>query len=183
MEVIQAINARRTIRRYKDKPVSPEILAAVLDAARQAPSWANSQTWRFIIIKDKELRLKLAALFPHNRGAGALAQAPAVIVSCAELNRAGWLRGEKKSDKSWHLFDLGSALENLVLAATSLGLSTVHIGNFEQAKVAELLEVPAGYEVELMTALGYPDEEPAPKARKELKELSFRNKFGQPYFE
>jgi nitroreductase len=183
MEIFQAIKARRTVRRFKETPVPPETLAAMLDAAHKAPSWANTQSWRFIVVENKDTREKLAGFFPDNRAAGALAEAPVLIVSCSELGRAGWLRGKKVSDKSWHLFDLGSALENLVLAATSMGLAAVHIGNFDPEKVAGLLAVPEGFEVEIMTALGYPAEEPAAKALTELKELVFRDKFGRAYFD
>jgi nitroreductase len=73
---------------------------------------------------------------------------------------------------------LGCALENLSLAAHSLGLATVHIGNFDPAQVAPLLDIPQGFEVEIMTVVGYADEEPAATARKPLEEIAFNNRFG-----
>ncbi len=181
MDVIQAIKTRRSIRRYKSEAVPSALLAQVLEAARLAPSWANNQCWRFVIVSDAGLRARLAELFPYNRSAAALRQAPVVIVSCAELEKSGYLRGIKVSEKAWHLFDLGCALQNLTLTAHSLGLATVHIGNFDPAPVKELLAVPDDFEVEIMTVLGYPDEEPAPAQRKELGEIAFHNRFGEHF--
>ena len=177
--MFQAIKMRRSIRRYKCQPVPPDLLEKVLEAARQAPSWANTQTWRFVVVSDEAFRQRLAQIFPMNRAAESVRQAPIAVVSCAELGKSGCLRGQWVSDKAWHLFDLGGALQNLSLAAHALGLATVHIGNFEPAPVKELLSVPAGFEVEVITALGYPDEEPTPTSRKSLAEIAFGNRFGE----
>ncbi len=158
----------------------PRLLEEVLEAARWAPSWANTQTWRFVIVSDDALRQRLAELFSSNRAAQAMRQAPLVIVSCSEMGRSGCLGGKRVSEKQWHLFDLGSALQNMALAAHSLGLATVHIGNFDPEQVRALLAVPEGFEVEAMTVLGYPDEEPAPPSRRAPGEIAFDNRFGKP---
>jgi nitroreductase len=107
MEIIQAIQTRRSVRRYKDRAVPPELIRQLIQAARLAPSWANSQTWRFVVVSDEATRHRLAELFKYNRAAEAIKQAPITIVSCSEMGLSGHLRGQKVSDKSWHLFDLG----------------------------------------------------------------------------
>jgi len=181
MDVLEAIKTRRSIRKYKPAPVDDSTLRLVLDAARLAPSWANTQCWRFIVIRDSNTKSAIAdTLTPGNRGADALRQAPIAIIACAELGRAGYLRGEASSDKGdWYMFDVALAMANLTLAAHSLGLGTVHIGAFDAKKVASILGVPQGYCVVEMTPLGYPEFQPEARPRKELSEIVFYEKFGQ----
>lgn len=188
MEVLEAIKSRRSIRKYKSTPVDDKTVELVLEAARQAPSWANTQCWRFIVVQDSTIKYKLAdtlidvAEGKPNRGAEAMRVAPVAIVACAELGKSGCSAGEPKelvTDKGeWFMFDTALAMQNLVLTARSLGLGTVYIGAFDAIKVAEILGVPEGYCVVAMTPLGYPDEEPGPRPRKELSEIVFRDKFG-----
>jgi nitroreductase len=77
------------------------------------------------------------------------------------------------------MFDVALAMQNLVLAAHSRGLGTVYVGAFDARKAAEILGVPPGYAVVAMTPLGYPNETPAPGARKELAEIVFQDRFGE----
>jgi nitroreductase len=76
------------------------------------------------------------------------------------------------------MFDVALAMQNLVLTAHSLGLGTVFVGAFDAKKVANILGVPQGFAVVAMTPLGYPDEEPRVRPRKELSEIVFYDKFG-----
>ncbi|MFH1639099.1 MAG: nitroreductase family protein [Chloroflexota bacterium] len=182
MDVLEAIRSRRSIRAYRSTPVDEKTLTAVLEAARQAPSWANSQTWRFIVIRDDSIKAGLAgaAIKSTNRGFNAVKQAPVVIVCCSEQNRAGCRDGQPVTDKGgyWFMFDAALALENLVLAAQSLGLGTLYIGGFDAQKAAGFLGVPPGYAVVAIVPLGYPDEQPEAKPRKELAEIVFHDRFG-----
>lgn len=188
MELLEAINARRSIRRFKPDPVEDEKVELVLEAARQAPSWANTQCWRFVVVRDTKMRNQLAdTAIPvvkggTNRATEAMRTAPVAIVACAELGESGFTKGEPKelvTDKGdWFMFDTALAMQNLVLAATALGLGTVYVGSFDSFKAGELLGVPEGYSVVAMTPLGYPDEDPKPRPRKELAEVVFRDKFG-----
>ncbi len=188
MEIMEAIKGRRSIRRYQTRPVDDKTLELVLEAARQAPSWHNSQCWRFIVVRDSRLRNKLADTTIEvtrgkaNRGAEALRTAPVTIVACAELRKSGYSTREPRgpvTDKGdWYMYDVALAVQNLTLAAHALGLGTVHIGAFDAIKVAEILGVPEGFVVVSMTPLGYPDETPNPRPRKELAEIVFYDKFG-----
>lgn len=189
MDVIEAIRTRRSIRRYKTTPVSDEALHEVLEAARLAPSWANTQCSRFIVVRDSQLKVGLAATLitrPSEDGSGtrpnaaaeALVQAPIVIVACAELGRSGYFHGQASTEKGdWYMFDTALAMENLVLAATALGLGTVFIGLFDAAKAARLLGVPEGFAVVALTPLGYPDQAPPPRPRRELGEIISSDRF------
>ena len=179
MEVLEAIKSRRSIRRYQPTPVDDETLELVLDAARLAPSWANTQCWRFIVVRDQGIKEELAnTLLFNNPAAKGIIGAPVVIVACAELGKSGYYEGEPATDKGdWYMFDVALAMQNLVLAAHSLGLGTVFIGLFDAQKAASILEVPEGLCVVSMTPLGYPDQEPRTVPRKELPEIVYYDKY------
>jgi nitroreductase len=182
MEVLEAIKTRRSVRKYKPDPVDGATLEKVLEAAHWAPSWANTQCWRFVVVQDRELKGKVAAtLTPKNGAIPAIESAPLVIVACARLGKAGFASdGTARSDKGdWYMFDVGLALQNLLLAAHALGLATVPVGAFDANEVAGLLGVPDGFCVVALTPLGYPAEEPAPRPRKNLADIFFHNRFGE----
>ncbi len=185
MEVLEAIKTRRSIRRYKTTPVDDKTIELVLEAARWAPSWTNTQCWRFIVVRDGGIKSELADVLQSKRPDGknaateAVRNAPVVIVACAELGQSGCYQGEPTTDKGdWYMFDVALAMQNLVLAAHSVGLGTVHVGFFDAKKAAAILGVPPGFCVVEMTPLGYPDQEPAPRPRKELSEIVFYDRYG-----
>ena len=187
MGVLEAIKARWNIRKYKSTPVDDKTIGLVLEAARWAPSWHNTQCWRFIVVRDSSIKHKLAEALigvsdRPNRAAEAIRNAPVAIVACAELGKSGYSAREPRqpvTDKGdWYMFDVALAMQNLVLAAHSLGLGTVYIGAFDAKKVASILEVPQGFCVVSMTPLGYPDEEPPIRPRKELSEIVFYDRYG-----
>ena len=181
MEVLEAIRTRRSIRRYKTTPVDDKTIELVLEAARWAPSWANSQCWRFIVVRDSNIKAELSkALRVGNRSTDAVRNAPVVIVACAEPGKSGYLEGKPVTDKGdyWYMFDVALAMQNLALAAHSLGLGTVYIGSFDAKRVASILEVPQGFCVVSMTPLGYPDQEPEVRPRKELSQIISNDKYG-----
>ena len=180
MDLFEAIKVRRSIRQYKSTPVSDKDLNTILEAARWAPSWANTQCWRFIIVRDNETKNKLASTLPStNRAGEGIRNAPITIVACAELKKAGYFSGEARSDKGdWFMYDVALAVEHVCLAATALGLGTVHIGLFDAKLAAAILNIPQGFEVVMMTPLGYPEGEGRVTNRKELTEIVFNEKFG-----
>jgi nitroreductase len=191
VDLFEAIKTRRSIRRYKDDPVDDQTIEAVLEAGRWAPSWKNTQCWRFIVVRDAGIKAKLAdtlispvrdGVQGKNGAADAVKQAPAVIVACAELGKSGLNSGALATDKGdWFMFDVGLAMQNIVLAAQALGLGTVHVGLLDHKKAAEILGVPAGFCVVELTPLGYPDPSFEAKAppRKTLNEIAFKDKWGQ----
>ena len=182
MDVMQAIKGRRSVRKYKAESVSDKDLDIVLEAARWAPSWANTQCWRFVVVRDPQLKAKLAdtLMLKDNRSTStaAVRDAPVVIVTCAELGKSGYRRGTIATDKGdWFMFDTALAMQNLTLAAHAIGLGTVHLGLFDAKEVANILDVPYGAVVVEMTPLGYPDEQPIVPRRKELSEIVSKDKF------
>lgn len=181
IDVIEAIKTRRSVRKYKPDEVEEEKLHAVLEAARWAPSWANTQCWEFIVVKNPETKAKLAeCLTPRNPATEAVKVAPIVLVACAKLGVSGFKLGAPVTDKGdFFMFDVALALQNLSLAAHALGLGTVHVGAFDSKKVEEILGVPEGVRVVELMPLGYPLEVPKAPKRKELKEFAHLEKYGQ----
>ncbi len=179
MEVIDAIKTRRSIRKYKTTPVDDKTIELVLEAARWAPSWDNTQCWRFIVVRDNNIKAELADTATYDNPAiEAIRNAPVAIVVCAKLGRSGYDNKEPATDKGdmWYMFDVALATQNLMLAAHALGLGTVPVGLFDAKRAANILELPKDHCVVLMTPLGYPDRKPRP--RKELPEIVFYDKFG-----
>ena len=179
--VLQAIRERRSVRRYKPDDVSDSDLNIVLEAARWAASWANTQCWEFVVVRDKELKAKLSNTLSINNPASlAIRQAPVVIVACAHREKSGYYKGKPVTDKGdWFMFDMALAMQNLALAAYALGLGTVHVGYFDAQKVADVIDIPEEMTVVELMPLGYPDEEPKAPPRKELSEILSYDKFGE----
>jgi nitroreductase len=182
MNVLEAITKRRSIRVYKSTPVEQKTLDIILEAGRQAPSWANTQTCRFVVVQDSTVKTQLAdnSTAAGSRNNGVIKQAPVVIAACAELNRAGFREGKPSTDKEgyWFMFDAALALQNIVLEAQELGIGTLYIGAFDAKKAGEVLGVPNGYSCVALLPLGYPAEQPEARARKEISEIVFKDKFG-----
>jgi len=182
MDVIEAIRKRRGIRVYKATPVSDRVMETILEAGLLAPSWGNSQTWRFIVVKDGDVKAQLAenALRPGNRGTNAVKAAPVVIAACAELEKAGFRDGAPSTDKGgyWFMFDAGLALENMALVACSFGLGTLFVGGMDAKKAESIMGVPQGYAFVILMVLGYPDEQPEARPRKAMAEIVFKDRYG-----
>lgn len=181
MDIFEAISNRRSIRQFQPTPVSDEDLNKILEAARFAPSWHNSQCWRFVIVKSQEMKQQLAeTIAPTNRAANAVLQAPVVIALCAEPGSSGYIRGELVSDKgeNWYMFDVALAAQNLALAAHALGLGTLNVGYFDSVKAGKVLGLPENIVMVELIPLGYPEGKANTPARKELSELVFYEKYG-----
>ncbi len=148
MDFMDVISARKSIRRYVDKPVEEEKLTKVLETARLAPSWANKQCCRYIVVKDKAKIQELAGGLN-----GWLKQAPVIVVACADPKDSG-----DRNGMNYYLVDVGISMQQLVLVATNLELGTCWIGAFDEAKVKKALGVPENIKVVAMTPLGYPAE-------------------------
>ena len=141
MDVMEAIKSRRSVRKYTTDTVSDSDIETVLDAARWAPSWANTQCVRWIVVRDTDTKSRLIdTLTPTNPARDAVRTVPVVLVACAKTGRAGFKKGEAVTDKGdyWYMFDVASADQSLMLAAVELGLGTVHVGLFDAKKTEDL---------------------------------------------
>jgi nitroreductase len=191
MDVFDAIKNRRSIRHYKTDSIDDKTLQSILEAAHWAPSWGNNQCWRFIVIRDVQIKSKIADTLTkikldeewvENAASMSIKQAPVLIVICAEKDKAGYgPDGKTSTDKGkyWFMFDVALSMENLTLAAHALGLGTVIVGGFDSVKVEEILGVPDGFTVVTMTPLGIPSRKGQVSPRKQLNEVLYKEKFGK----
>lgn len=171
MKVLEVIQKRRSVRKYKEDPIPEKALMRVLEAARLAPSGKNFQPWKFIIVKDKALKEKLAQA---SAGQFFMAEAPIIIVGCGFPDNCYAHMGRYM--KSWSV-DVTIALEHLILQAQEEGLGTCWIGSFEEEEVKAILNIPENVKVLALTPLGYPDEIPRFRGRKSLDEIISYDRF------
>lgn len=163
MDVFTAISQRNSVRAYKTAGVEEDKLKKILEAARLSPSASNRQEWKFIIVKDKETRKKLAnAAF----GQSFIGEAPVVMVACGTESKSVMGCGQPT-----HTVDVSIACAFMILQAYELGLGTCWIGAFKEDAVKNILKIPKEVRVVAMIPLGYSDEPPPPKDRKSLDQI------------
>ncbi len=206
MDVREAINKRRSIRKFKPDPVSDELILQLLESARLAPSGSNTQPWRFIVVKDAGARQKLQMVSYNQRHVG---QAPVVIACCADIKAFGEFperideliasgslpersrdifvpslkKGGMSADMKWHLLIAATgntdiAIEHIVLQAVELGLGTCWVRWFDDNKVKEILEIPNNVEIIALLPVGYPAEDPPQRPRFNLEKIVYDEKYG-----
>jgi nitroreductase len=168
MDVFEAIKTRRSIRKYKPESIPDEKLEIILEAARLAPSAGNRQPWRFIMVQDADRKNALAEA-ANKQAFLKDAAAIAVVV------------GDPDASTRWHEKDPMTALEHMVLAATALGYGTCWIGAFDEDALKRLLKIPAKMKVVALLPIGVPAEKPAPKPRKEISEIFFKEEWQTPW--
>lgn len=176
---------RQSARALDPRPIERDKLRKILEAARWAPSYGNTQPWRFIVVEDAAaLNGIRAALTGGNVWAKA---APALVVASAKPEDARIVDG-----KTYYLFDLGMAIENLLLQAADLGLVAHPMGGWDEQQVKRAVGIPEDVRVVVVVALGYPgrledldeatrEKELRPRTRKERHEIVFADHWGHPW--
>lgn len=167
------IRTRRSIRSYSPEPIPEDKLKRVLNAARIAPSGANRQPWKFIVVRDEGLRRRVAEACNHQMF---ISEAPVVIVACGR--DVGYNRGGYMGSLSM-VMDVTIAMTHLILAARTEGLGTCWIGAFNNEELKKVLDIPPEYDVVAITPLGYPKDETftSSMSRKGLEEIVCYEKF------
>jgi len=183
MELQQALSGRRSVRKFTDYQVTDDEIKAILEAARLAPSWANTQVWDFVVIRGKDHIAKIVATFSEKNPAtkGAL-EASALIVACAKKGVSGSYDGKALTKhQEWFMFDLGLAVQNLCLKAFELGLGTVVVGLMDHDACKRLIGLPAEHEVVAVIPVGRPAARREGPPRRELKDCVHLNTYGTPF--
>lgn len=176
MNAVDCIKSRRSIRNYKEEQIPQEVIREVVDLARFAPSWKNTQIARYYVVQSAELKKKIAeeCMMDFAFNTKTLTKAPALVVVAYVEKRSGYERDgsftTSKEDR-WEMFDAGIATQTFCLAAAEKGLGTCIMGIFDEAKIAEAINLPEGQKVGAVLAIGYSAEEPAAPARKEAEQL------------
>lgn len=164
MEFYDLIRKRYSVRDYENRPVSGEVLNRILEAGRLAPSAANRQPWRFIIVSSPEL---LERVFDCYAGKW-IRTAPHVLV-VAGKRQAAWTR--KWDDYNSLETDLTIAMDHLILAAANEDVGTCWIAAFHPDRLSAALNLAPDEEVFAITPLGYPRGGYPPKSVKQRKDL------------
>ena len=165
MSLLDLILSRRSIRRYEKKDISEEVLQQILEAGRQAPSAANRQPIRFVIVNDHDILKNLC----DNLINRFVKYAPVAIVGCADIKSL--LTGK------WAVVDTTIAMQNMVIAAWTLGIGSCWIGACNEKKLKELLKIPDKWKFVALVTLGYPAEQPKPRKKKTFEEMFSFNSF------
>ena len=156
-ELLEIIKSRRSIRSFQDKEIPEENIEMILEAARWTPSASNKQPWEFIVIKDKEFKLKVAKTAAYGRF---MKEAPVLIA----------IIGKPRISQKWYVIDTSLVTMNMMLMAWSLGIGTCWIGAMNREKAREVLELVENDYVATILPFGYPKGKipnPTPRKSKE----------------
>jgi nitroreductase len=171
MDVLEAIHQRRSIRDFVDRPVPDEVIWQVIEAGTWAPSAGNMQAWEFVVVKDSQARRKVVDTTDAGITARAgvntqewLMDAPVIVVVCYDVKRMGGRYGQKGRELMTKLDCMG-CVENMMLAATDLGLGSCCLIGFEPQALKEALPIPKELTPLLLVAMGYPAYQPQPPYR------------------
>ena len=201
--LLDVLRQRRSVRKYQARPVPKELISEVLEAAGWAPSAHNAQPWRFIVLADPKIKRRLAEAMAEAWAADMardgvtvepetvrfrverFADAPALILACLSMD--GMARfpevERQKLEQDLAMQSLAASLQNMLLAAHSLGLAACWFcaPSFCKQTVRETLEIPSEIEPEALITFGYPDEEPPTPERKQVGDYCFRDKWGTKF--
>ena len=172
MEFFEAVSARRSIRQFKDSPIADDVVEKILNAGIEAPSAGNGQSWHFIVVRDDEIKHRLAVDACQQNF---IRQAPVLIVVCADLEGAERTYGSRGRDL-YSIQNTAAAVENMLLSITALGLSSCWIGAFDEKRASEIISLPKNLRPVAMLPIGYSNE-PAkrvPPKRKLSEVVSYR---------
>jgi nitroreductase len=163
MDTLETIQTRHSVRGYRPDPVDDETLTRLLEAARQAPTAANRQPFRLIVLHTRGREEEVGRIY----GRPWFVQAPLVIGVVAVPGEA-WRRSD---DKLYDEVDATIAMDHLVLAAASLGLGTCWVADFDPQATRDVLGLPDDVVPIAFTPVGYPAKDPATTSRRPLSEL------------
>ncbi len=171
MDIIDTIRSRRSIRKFGDVNVEDEKLDIILDAGRWAPSGMNNQPWQFIVVRGGKTIEKVAECTTYGN-----------IVRSANLLIAVFLDEDKMYDRTKDTMAIGACIQNMLLAAHSLELGAVWLGEIlsRRGEVNQILNAPDSLKLMAAIAIGYPTEKPT-STRRALSEIAHLERYGHPY--
>jgi nitroreductase len=173
MDLFKAIKERRSIRKFKKQEIPQAIIDKIIDAAVWAPSAGNVQPYALVLAQtEKTKQLLSKAAF----GQKDIEEASAVVIVCADEKRAEKSYGSRGKNL-YCLQDTAAAIQNMLLAAYSLGLGTCWIGAFKESEVKKVINGPDGMRPVAMIPIGYPNEAPSPTTRRSSNEIIHKEKF------
>jgi len=159
-ELLKIIKGRRSVRRYSQEPLQLEDLKLLVDSARWAASGGNLQPWKFVIVMDKKMLKAIKMMAP-----GIIRDTPpALIVICHDEKRIS-------GDREMQLYDIGAAMQNMLLMAHALGFGACPIASFDGESVAELLDLASHIKPLLLICVGKAVDTPKPPHKLSMDEV------------
>lgn len=174
MELTQAMNERRSIRKYQNRPVEEETVRELIEAAILAPSWKNMQTSRYYAAITPEKRNQVWEALPEFNRSNTK-DAPVLIVTTIVLNKVGFNKDGSSVNElgnGWGYYDCGLHNMNLMLKAAELGLGTLIMGMRDADALKQILNIPENESVVAVISVGYPDIDPVRPKRKTVDEIA-----------
>ena len=174
MNIETCIKERRSVRKYSEKEIPNEIFDEIIELARYAPSWKNSQVVRYRIVKSQSINEDIAdkCVMGFDFNAKTIKRSKALVLINVVKNISGFEKdgtfSTSKEDR-WEVFDAGIATQTFCLAAHSKGLGSVILGVFDEEKIGQYCPIPEDEKVAAMVAVGYPLE--APKSAPQRKNV------------
>jgi nitroreductase len=162
MEVFEAIKNRTSIRKYKPEKISKEKIDILIEAGRLAPTAANKQKYKLVIVDDEDIKKRLGVACNNQTFVGTASHV---------------IAGTVDQDWKWKKVDLAIVFEHIVLEALELGFGTCWIGAFSEKEVKKILDIPENIKVVAMLTIGAPDEIPKHSSRKKVEEIVSYNKY------
>lgn len=177
-DFLQLVASRQSDRAYDmSRPVEPEKLERILEAARLSPSACNAQPWRFVVVTDPELSVKVGKA-TAGLGMNKFAKdAPVHILVVEESMNITSFLGAKIKDKYFPLIDIGIAAAHITLAAESEGLGSCILGWFDEKEIKKLTGIPANKRLLLDITIGYPEKPKRKKSRKDKEKVVSYNHY------
>jgi nitroreductase len=177
--ILDLIKSRQSDRKYSDRPVEQDKLERIVEAGRMAPSACNAQPWKFIVVTNQDLVVKIAeAASAKLIGMNSfVSQAPLILVIVREKPNFSSKVGATLKNKDYSLIDIGIAAENICLQAKAEGIGSCIIGWFDESEIRKLLAIPKSKRVELIITLGYSIGDPREKRRKPAEETVSYNRY------
>lgn len=184
MELEEGILTRRTTRKFTDYVVTKEEIDKIMETVRWTPSWANTQCWEFVIIRDRDKIERITELYSDNNPAIECSKkASVLIIGCIKNKISGYKKEENRTkfvNVSWGMYDLGAAVQNMSLEIHNLGLGSVIVGSMNHDKIKEIIKLPENYEAIVSVVVGKPVEtKKEGSKRKELEEFVYLDEFGK----
>lgn len=182
METLECIKSRRSVRKYSDQPVTREVLDKIFEAVIYAPSWKNTQSVRYTVVDDPELKEKIVeeGVLGFALNQKTISRCPVLLIQSTVNERSGRSPdGSVDTSKgdTWSMYDAGISAQTLCLAARDYGLGTVIIGIFDKQAMAHLIPLPEGQTVTAMIAIGYPTGDNKMPPRKPASDIvTYRNR-------
>lgn len=177
MKLEECIKSRRSVRKYSEEEISNEVLSEIIDFSRFSPSWKNTQVVRYHVVKNQDLKEKIAqnCVLGFEFNAKTIVRCKALVIVCVVTKISGYEKDGSYStsqEDRWEMFDAGIANQTFCLAAHSKGVGSVILGVFDENKIRQYISLPENERVTNLIALGYPLE-PAKSGppRKEVSEL------------